>query len=309
VTEGVPVGLDGVSRRFGRLQAVDDVTFDIQPGEILGLLGPNGAGKTTTMRLLTGYLRADRGRVSVGGIDAATDPVGARRLIGYLPEAAPVPRELTPREFLSYCTKLRSVPRSRRRAAQASALEQTGLSDVADQVIGTLSKGYRQRVGIAQALVHEPPVLVLDEPTAGLDPRQVAETRAMITKLGRRRTILFSSHLLAEVSALCKRVVILNHGRVVAGGIQPTSDLGRRSATTRVEARITGDPELAARLLSRLDGVDQARPGTERVVVTGPDAALPGRVSAALVEGGFGLIELHTSTDTLEEAYLRLVRE
>jgi ABC-2 type transport system ATP-binding protein len=286
---------------------VDDVTFDIRPGEILGLLGPNGAGKTTTMRLLTGYLRADRGRVTVGGVDLGDHPVAARRLIGYLPEASPVPRELTVREYLLYCTRLRAIPRPRRRAALSSAVEQTGLVDVADQVIGTLSKGYRQRVGIAQALVHEPPVLVLDEPTAGLDPRQVAETRALITKLGRRRTVLFSSHLLAEVSALCKRVVILNRGRVVA--TESTTELGRRSGSTRVEARITGDPEHAARMLASLPGVDQARPDSERVVATGSDPDLSQRVSAALVEGGFGLLELRTSTDTLEEAYLRLVRE
>jgi ABC-2 type transport system ATP-binding protein len=213
---GVGIRLESVCRRFGRVTAVEDVGFDVGSGEVLGLLGPNGAGKTTTMRLITGYLRADRGRVRVGDVDVGADPVGARRLIGYMPESAPVPAELTVRGYLSYCTKLRGMPRPRRRPAIDAAMGRTGLADVSGQLIGRLSKGYRQRVALAQALVHDPPVLVLDEPTSGLDPRQAAETRALIAKLGRDRTVLLSSHQLTEVSSLARRVVIIDRGRVVA---------------------------------------------------------------------------------------------
>ena len=199
------VELEGVTRRFGRSTAVADVSFDVRQGEVLGLLGPNGAGKTTTMRMIT-------------GADTVADPVVARRSIGYMPELPAAPPEMTVRSYLRFCARLRGVPRARLRPAVAGALGQAGLHDVGDQRIGTLSRGFRQRVALAQALVHDPPVLVLDEPTSGLDPRQVVETRELVTKLGRSRTVLLSSHLLSEVSQLCRRVVVLDHGKVLAVG-------------------------------------------------------------------------------------------
>jgi gliding motility-associated transport system ATP-binding protein len=205
----------GVSRRFGRTDAISDVTFDLRAGEVLGLLGPNGAGKTTTMRVMTGYLRPTAGRVVVAGVDMEADPVAARQRIGYMPESAAVPAEMSVASFLSYCARLRRVPRGERKAAVAKAVRQAGLGTVASERIGTLSKGFRQRVALAQALVHEPDVLILDEPTAGLDPRQVAETRDLIAKLGRKRSVLLSSHLLPEVANLCRRVVVLDRGRVL----------------------------------------------------------------------------------------------
>ena len=212
------IELEGVTRRFGRSTAVADVSFDVQQGEVLGLLGPNGAGKTTTMRMITGYLHPTSGTVRVNGADTAADPVGARRSIGYMPELPAAPPEMTVRSYLRFCARLRGVPRARLRPAVAGALGQAGLHDVGDQRIGTLSRGFRQRVALAQALVHDPPVLVLDEPTSGLDPRQVVETRELVTKLGRSRTVLLSSHLLSEVSQLCRRVVVLDHGKVLAVG-------------------------------------------------------------------------------------------
>jgi gliding motility-associated transport system ATP-binding protein len=311
VTRGVPVRVESVCRRFGRIQALDRVTFDLRPGEVLGLLGPNGAGKTTTMRVITGYLRPDSGSVTVGDIDTVADPVAARSLIGYLPEAAGVPRELTVRSYLSYCTRLRGVARSQRRAAIDAALDQGGLGDVAEQVIGTLSKGYRQRVGLAQSLVHDPAVLVLDEPTAGLDPRQVAETRRLIAKLGRQRAVLFSSHLLSEVSALCRRVVVIDRGKVVA--TKEVADLTAAAPGLRIDVRLTGDTEQAAQLLRRLPGVSSAEARPDRVIVRGDAGTKDGsdlaaRVSSAVVGAGFGLIELRADSESLEEAYLRIVR-
>jgi ABC-2 type transport system ATP-binding protein len=230
VTSAPGVQLLGVSRRFGRTEAISDVTFDVADGEVLGLLGPNGAGKTTTMRVMTGYLRPSSGQVLIGGVDMADDPVAARRRIGYMPESAAVPAEMTVLAFLRYCARLRSVPREQRTSAVIEAVRQAGLGTVASERIATLSKGFRQRVALAQALVHDPVVLVLDEPTAGLDPRQVTETRDLIAKLGRTRSVLLSSHLLSEVANLCRRVVVLDRGRVLA-----VSDVASLTATGTLE--------------------------------------------------------------------------
>jgi ABC-2 type transport system ATP-binding protein len=305
VTAGVRV--IGVSRRFGSNQAVSDVTFDVEQGEVLGLLGPNGAGKTTTMRVMTGYLRPSSGRVVVAGVDMADDPVAAREHIGYMPESSAVPAEMTVLAFLGYCARLRRVPRGRRQKAVASALRQAGLGGMADARISTLSKGYRQRVALAQALVHEPDVLVLDEPTAGLDPRQVAETRELIAKLGRTRSVLLSSHLLSEVANLCRRVVVLDKGQVLA--VADVASL-TAAAGVRLELRVTGDPSRVVAVVSPMTGVDEASVRGDVVVVKGAGDDLGQRVAAAVVDAGIGLLEQKVaSSGTLEEAYLNLVRE
>jgi ABC-2 type transport system ATP-binding protein len=216
MVKGVSVSLEGVTRRFGRTVAIEDVTFDVRPGEVLGLLGPNGAGKTTTMRVLTGYLRATSGRVRLGDVDPAVDPVTAKRLCGYVPEASALYRDMRVDRFLRFWAQLRGVARDERPARLERVITQAGLHGVEHQLVGSLSRGYRQRVALAQALVHDPPVLVLDEPTAGLDPEQVVETRKLIGRLAKTRTVLLSSHLLTEVAQLCKRVVVLDRGRVLA---------------------------------------------------------------------------------------------
>ncbi|GAC1311718.1 MAG: hypothetical protein NVSMB12_00450 [Acidimicrobiales bacterium] len=212
----VDVVVDGVTRRFGARLAVDAATFRVEPGEVVGLLGPNGAGKTTLLRMLCGYLQPDCGRVLVAGADVVRNPLEARARIGYVPEGAPVPGDATPRSFLTYRSRLRRMPRAQRVAAIEAVLRRTALVDVADRPIATLSRGVRQRVAIAQALIGDPPVLVLDEPTTGLDPRQVVEARTLIAQLGRHHSVILSSHLLPEVTQLCRRVVVLDGGRVVA---------------------------------------------------------------------------------------------
>jgi ABC-2 type transport system ATP-binding protein len=300
------VRFDGVTRRFGTVVAVDGVSFELHPGEVVGLLGPNGAGKTTTMRLLTGYLRPDRGRVTVGGIDVATDPVGARRLIGYLPETAAPSPELTSRACVAFAAALHGLRGAARKDAVTAALRRAGLDAVADRRVRNLSKGYRQRVGLAQALVHDPAVLVLDEPTSGLDPVQVTETRNLIARLGRRRTVLLSSHLLSEVSALCRRVVIIDRGRVVAD--DDVASLTRAGERRRLELRVAGDPAEVASSLRGLEGVLAVEARGGRVVVSGVGDDLAQRVSRAVVTAGFGLLELRDEQETLEDAYLRLVK-
>jgi ABC-2 type transport system ATP-binding protein len=300
------VRFEAVTRRFGSARAIDGVSFELRPGEVVGLLGPNGAGKTTTLRVLSGYLQPDAGRVVVGDVDISTNPVAARRMIGYLPESASPSPELTARAYVAFAARLWGLGGGDRRQAVATALHRGGLDTVADQRIRTLSKGYRQRVGLAQALVHDPAVLVLDEPTAGLDPGQVTETRSLIAKLGRQRTVLLSSHLLSEVSALCRRVLIIDHGKLVADS--DIAALTRATTASRLEVRVTGDPAAVARAIEAVEGVVSAKPGPDRVIVHGNGDGFAERVAAAVVSGGFGLVELRADKESLEDAYLRLVR-
>jgi ABC-2 type transport system ATP-binding protein len=207
-----------LTKRYGDVLAVDGVSFSVERGEVVGFLGPNGAGKTTTMRMLTGFVPPTDGSATIAGHDIFEDPLAARRAVGYLPETPPLYPEMTVESYLRYVSKIKDVPRARRREAIDRALSRCGLADVRGRVIGTLSKGFRQRVGLAQAIVHDPPVLILDEPTVGLDPMQIAEIRGLIRELAAgqgdtQHTVVLSTHIMAEVSAICRRVIMINEGR------------------------------------------------------------------------------------------------
>ena len=209
----------GLSKRYGEIVAVDGVSFTLKRGEVVGFLGPNGAGKTTTMRMLTGFLPATDGSASIDGHDIFQSPLEARRAVGYLPESPPLYPEMTVEDYVTYVAKLKDVTRDARAAAVSRALGRCGLADVRRRVIGTLSKGYRQRVGLAQAIVHSPPVLVLDEPTVGLDPIQIREIRSLIADLAagegdEQHTVILSTHILNEVEAICQRVILINRGHI-----------------------------------------------------------------------------------------------
>jgi len=208
----------GLSKRYGDIVAADRISFSVEPGEVVGFLGPNGAGKTTTMRMLTGFLPPTDGEAIIAGHDIFRAPLAARRAVGYLPENPPLYPEMRVAAYVDYVARIKDVPRRERAAAVDRALERCDLRDVASQVIGTLSKGYKQRVGLAQAIVHDPPVLILDEPTIGLDPLQIREIRTLISELASgegadRHTIVLSTHILAEVEAICRRVILINEGR------------------------------------------------------------------------------------------------
>ena len=261
----------GLSKRYGELIAVDDVSFSVQPGEVVGFLGPNGAGKTTTMRMLTGFLPPTDGSATIAGHDIFEDPLAARRAVGYLPETPPLYPEMSVEGYLTYVAKIKDVPRGQRRDAVDRALERCGLADVRRRVIGSLSKGYRQRVGLAQAIVHDPSVLILDEPTVGLDPIQIREIRALIAGLAsekkgdKARTVILSTHILPEVEAICRRVLILNRGRKVID--QPLAELKAGGASLE---------EIFARATAR-EFEEPSEPG--------PPAAKPGaRVGAPAPE-------------------------
>jgi ABC-2 type transport system ATP-binding protein len=213
----------GIGKRYGELVAVQDVSFEVGRGEVVGFLGPNGAGKTTIMRILTGFLPATDGTALIAGHDIFEEPLAARRAVGYLPETPPLYPEMDVTSYLRYVARLKDVPRARVKEAVERAIERCGLRGVHRRVIGTLSKGYRQRVGLGQAIVHEPPVLILDEPTVGLDPIQIREIRALIAELAsgsedERQTVVLSTHILAEVEAICRRVILIHGGRKVLDG-------------------------------------------------------------------------------------------
>lgn len=244
-----------ITKRYGEVVAVDHVSFEAGGGEVVGFLGPNGAGKTTTMRILTGFLPATDGTALIDGHDIFQEPLAARRAIGYLPETPPLYPEMDVENYLLYVARLKDVPRARRRAAVARAAERCGLGEVRRRVIGALSKGFRQRVGIAQAIVHDPKVLILDEPTVGLDPMQIREIRALIADLAAEeggRTIVLSTHILPEVEAICRRVILIHRGRkVLDAPIAEVTEGGRRLEDVFARAtlghEIAGDPRVAER--------------------------------------------------------------
>ena len=299
------IRVEGLSRRYGELIAVDDLSFVAEPGRVTGLLGPNGAGKSTTLRMICGCLGPSDGRVEVAGHDVVRDPRTARASLGYLPESPPLYLDMRVRDYVDHAARLRRVPRRERADAVRFAIERSGLSEVAHRLVGHLSKGYRQRVGLAQALVHRPPVLVLDEPTHGLDPRQMASMRELLVSLKEEHTVLLSTHLLAEATALCDELVILAGGRLVAAG--PEQELRRQLlGSSRVRIRVR---ELAgaATALASVDGVGAVEESGELLFVSLVAEAGP-EVLAALNAAAvpFGLLE-SGAADTLETLFLKAV--
>jgi ABC-2 type transport system ATP-binding protein len=312
------ISVDHLSKRYGSVTAVDDLSFEVREGEVLGLLGPNGAGKTTTLRMVTGFLPPSKGRVSIGGFDLLSQPVQAKRKLGYLPEQPPLYPEMTVRRYLGFVAALKDVPPRKVPAAVGLAMKRTRLEDVAGSRIATLSKGFRQRVGLAQAIVHEPPVLVLDEPTSSLDPKQRVEVRELIASLRGRHTVILSTHILPEVSDVADRVVIIHHGRTVA--VDTPARLGERlgaGRTVRVEIRGAGgasgpSPGDVRSALAGLPGVSKvsasaAPDGTlEARVETGPDADVRPDIAALVVARGWRLLGLTGEPRSLEDVFLAL---
>jgi ABC-2 type transport system ATP-binding protein len=298
-----------LTRSYGDFTAVRDVSFTVEDGEILGMLGPNGAGKTTTLRMLTGYLRPTEGSVRVAGHDLTTDTVRARREIGYLPENVALYSEMRVEEYLAYRGRLERLSRAEARKAMGEALERCLIADVRRQIIGTLSKGYRQRVGLAAAILHRPRVLILDEPTVGLDPKQIIAIRELIRELGREHTLLLSTHILPEVELLCQRVLILDRGRLVDQG-SPDTLRERWRGDNQVRLLLEGDPGGAGEALAALPGATEVRRDEAvagRWVVAGErhvDLRKP--VFQLAVTRGWVLLELAEQKASLEDVFVRL---
>jgi ABC-2 type transport system ATP-binding protein len=292
-----------LTRYYSQTCAVNDVSFDLAKGEVLGFLGPNGAGKSSTMQMITGNLAPGAGQVNIAGIDLLEQPKQAKQEIGYLPEQPPLYRELTVDEFLRYCAQLNRIPRSNISSAMAIAKERTGLGDVGRRLIGNLSKGYQQRVGIAQAIIHSPAVVILDEPTVGLDPLQIREIRALICELGKEHGIILSTHILPEVQATCTRVQIINRGKLVFS--DTTAGLESRMNATALIAGFHSAPDLAA--LQQLSGVERVEPLPGNRVRLHYNDSNP---AEALVEQSvtqrWRLQELTPECRTLEQIFIEL---
>jgi ABC-2 type transport system ATP-binding protein len=303
-----------ITKRYGRVTAVDDVSFRVERGEILGFLGPNGAGKTTTMRILTGYMPPTDGRATVAGYDVFTHPIEAKRRTGYLPETPPLYPDMTVREYLDFVARIKGVPPRERRDRVATAMQRTHVADMAARHCSKLSKGYRQRVGLAQALIHNPEVLILDEPTAGLDPKQIIETRDLIRSLAGDHTIVLSTHILPEVAQTCQRVVIINKGRVVAVDTPEGLTARLRGAETmyvQVDAQ-GADPAPALRGIpgvTRVGAADVrgAAQGLEVESARGTDVRR--EIAREVVTRGWGLLELRPMRMSLEEIFLQVTTE
>jgi ABC-2 type transport system ATP-binding protein len=293
---------------------VENVSFRVERGEILGFLGPNGAGKTTTMRILTGYLPASGGKALVAGFDVFDQPIEAKRRTGYLPETPPLYPDMSVREYLTFVSKIKGVPSAERRQRLQTVMERTRVADMAGRLCSKLSKGYRQRVGLAQALIHNPDVLILDEPTAGLDPKQIIETRELIKELAGDHTIILSTHILPEVSQTCQRVVIINKGRVVAVDTPDGLTARLRGAETMyVQVDALGDDPEAA--LGRIPGVTRVAESDRRDAVVGYEVDcgqgedVRRELARVVVGQGWGLLELRPMRMSLEEIFLSLTTE
>ena len=299
---------NGLTKYYGSIAAVEDVSFTVAQGEIVGFLGPNGAGKTTTMRMLTGAIPPSRGTAKIAGLYVEDHPVAVKQQVGYLPENVPLYPEMLVGSYLSYVAEVKGVGRAERKRSVGEVMDRCGLEGMAKRVVGNLSKGYRQRVGLAQALIGNPPVLILDEPTEGLDPRQIIEIRQMIRQLAHDHTVLLSTHILPEAAAVCERVLIINRGRLVAED-KPAAlagEAGRR--TILIEAR--GSEKSVRATLAGTPGVgkvDRDREGEYIVEVTDATDEVRGSLARALVKAGHDVLEIRPRTRTLEEVFIEAV--
>ena len=303
-----------LTKRYGSITAVDNISFRVERGEILGFLGPNGAGKTTTMRVITGYMPPSEGRVIVAGFDVLDQPIDAKKRTGYLPETPPLYPDMTVRDYLLFVAAIKNVPRVNRKAKVDQTLERARVTDMADRYCWKLSKGYRQRVGIAQALIHDPEVLVLDEPTAGLDPKQIIETRQLIKDLAGDHTIVLSTHILPEVSQTCQRVVIINKGQVVA--VDTPDNLTAQAGNSEVVyLKIDTLGTNVTPTLAAVPGVTNiSTTETNGTIVSLQIETQQGddirqQLAAAVINQGSGLLELRPMQISLEEVFLSLITE
>ena len=299
-----------LSKRFGTTLAVDAVSFDIKNGEILGFLGPNGAGKTTTMRVITCYLPPTGGSVEVDGMDVTTQSLEIRSRIGYLPESAPLYADMNVVDYLLFVAEVRRIPAGERRRAVRHAIDVCGLGEVLSKNVGQLSSGYRQRVGLAQAIVHDPEILILDEPTRGLDPNQIVQIRGLIKELGRQKTVVLSTHILSEVQAMCDRVLIIDRGKIKFDGTKQDLSYGvSGKERVFVELRAGGDPVPALRALADVDGVNvvSREDGIVRLHLDAPRGTdIRAAVFGAAVQNGWTLLEMRRETVSLEDVFRQL---
>ena len=306
------IEVSGLTKKYGEKFAIDDVSFKVGEGEVVGLLGPNGAGKSTTMNIITGYLSATSGNVTVNGDNILTNPIAVKRNIGYLPEQPPLYPDMTVKAYLDFVFNLRGV-KANRAEHIGKICKLVQIENVYTRLIKNLSKGYRQRVGIAQAIVGDPPILILDEPTVGLDPKQITEIRDLIANLGRRHTIIVSSHILSEIQVVAKRVVIINQGKIIAD--DNTENLSRLiAADSRFTVRVAGPREEVAKTLTKIVGIDKIidegiREGgtNDFLVIPRPRIDVRREVFNKIAERKWAIISMVNNQMSLEDVFLKLI--
>ena len=304
-----------LTKTYGKKRGIDRLNFTIGDGEIVGFLGPNGAGKSTTMNIITGYLSASSGAARVGGIDVLEDPVAAKQQIGYLPEQPPLYMDMTVEEYLDFVFDLKAPKDLDRRKHIPEICELVGLKEHYKRVIHNLSKGYKQRVGLAQALIGNPEVLILDEPTVGLDPKQIIEIRNVIKTLGKNRTIILSTHILQEVSAICERVLVINNGQIVADD-RPENLSAMITGDRKLTVRVAGPRDMVRKILRSIDGVQfadvtvQAEQGSfDFLVEAKPNVDIRKPMFTALAKAGYPILQLKSMDLSLEDIFLKLVED
>jgi ABC-2 type transport system ATP-binding protein len=309
------IEVQNLTKAYGPVTAVDHVSFTVNKGEILGFLGPNGAGKTTTMRILTGFMPASSGTARVAGFDVSTDSLEVRRHIGYLPEAPPLYPDMAVETYLDFVLRIKNVPAEQRRARVADALEKTNLGDKRTQLIKRLSRGYKQRVGLAQALVHDPDVIVLDEPTVGLDPKQIIEVRHLIKGLAGTHTIILSTHILPEVSMTCDRVVIINKGKIAAVDT-PQNLTSQLKSGQRIQIEVHAPEKPLQDLLGQIPGASRVQVDASRadghmlaIVEAAPGKDIRSLIAAKVIEKQWELYELRGVSMSLEDIFLELTTD
>lgn len=304
------IKVEHLTKQFAGRTAVNDVSFEVARGEIVGFLGPNGAGKTTTMRMLTGFLPPTRGAVEIAGFNVFDHPLEARRHIGYMPESCPLYHDMRVDEYLAFRAQIKGLPRRTVRARRDTVKELCGLADMGRRIIGQLSKGYRQRVGLADSLIHEPDLLILDEPTAGLDPNQIREVRELIRRLAERHTLLLSTHILPEVEMTCRRILIIHNGSIVASDT-PASLQKRLAGDMVISAEIAGDPAAVEEALRGLSGADLVsrqplEEGWHRYRIDASSPAIRTAVFACAAANGWMLRELRLESRSLEDIFVAI---
>ena len=299
------IKVNGLTKDYGVRRAISNVTFDAQQGEIVGFLGPNGAGKTTTMRILTGYMPPTEGEATVAGYDVVEESLEVRKRVGYLPETVPLYNDMTVFDYLKFMAELRHIPNVPDRVDEA--LEMVGLEDRAEGFVGNLSKGMRQRIGLAQALLHRPEVLILDEPTIGLDPGQVVEVRNLIREIGKERTVLLSTHILSEAQNMCDRVLIINKGKIVTEDT-PENLQARLVGAERVILRVRGDSDGLSKVVGKVKGVEHVDARADGTVEFefAPGKDVRPEVAKTVIQEGYDLLELRPVGMSLEEIFLEL---
>lgn len=307
------IEIQNLTKKYGQIVAVNNISFNVNKGEILGFLGPNGAGKSTTMNIITGYLPSTAGTVKVDGYDIMKYPAEVKKRIGYLPEAPPLYRDMTVTEFLKFVSNLNNVPKRDQKGQMADIMELVGLTDHRKRLIDNLSKGYRQRVGLAQALIGNPEVLILDEPSVGLDPKQIIEIRRVIKALSQERTIILSSHILPEVSAICERIVIIDKGVIVAEDTPERLSQGLDKAL-KLNLTIAGPKDKVMNVVKKIDGVSyiestgQTGDNAYKYILEGQsEDDIRRKLFYAMAENDWPLIEIKPSVMTLEDIFISVV--